>query len=250
MKVLWFFYNIYTGWMFFLFLVLMLGPTILPFLLFGEKLGGRIAYFFLKIWAHGFALWGMGFRARNRRGLKREQAVIYIANHSSFIDSPATVAAIPGQFRPLGKVEIAKVPLFGWIYRHIVILIDRNSRKGRVLAYREMQKILNLNIPVLIYPEGTMNRSGAVLNPFQEGAFRLAVEMQCDLVPIAIRGTRQMLEGWHGGKPRPRPGKATLTFLPRISVQGKTLEDIANLKEESYQRLYAELAQDQQVVAE
>ncbi|MCW5909925.1 MAG: 1-acyl-sn-glycerol-3-phosphate acyltransferase [Cyclobacteriaceae bacterium] len=65
---------------------------------------------------------------------------------------------IRGQFRPLAKKELLKLPVFGWITRATCVVVDRSSNESRKKKER-LKEILNMGINILVFPEGTQNRT-------------------------------------------------------------------------------------------
>lgn len=226
--------KLYLAWAvaaFCLIMTVSLPLVTLPFLL-GEKLGGRIAYFFLKIWGHGFGLTSLiRFRTVNRRSIDRRRPYIYVANHNSYLDSPAFVTAIPGQCRPLGKSEMRQIPVFGWLYPYVVVVVNRSSIASRIKSMNVLKQKLRQGISVFIFPEGSMNTGESPLLPFYEGAFRLAVETQTPLLPMVILNSRRLLPR---AKFELRPGTITTVFLKPVPVAGLTLRDVPMLKEQVF----------------
>jgi 1-acyl-sn-glycerol-3-phosphate acyltransferase len=77
---------------------------------------------------------------------------------------------------------------------------------------------------ILIFPEGTMNRSDAPLSEFYDGAFRLAIETQTAIVPMVILNARKLLP-----RDNPlaiRPGVLECVFADRVEVTGLKPDDL------------------------
>ncbi len=241
-----FFLKIYLAYsivVFCLIMTLSLPLVTIPFLL-GERTGGRIAYFFLKVWGNSFGcLCGIWFRAVGRSKIEPGRTYVYVANHNSYLDSPAFVTAIPGQFRPLGKSELKKVPVFGWLYPYVVITVDRSSTASKLKSMRTLREKLASGISVFLFPEGKMNRTADPMLPFQDGAFRLAVEMQTPIMPMVILNSRRLL-------PRSpfvlRPGVITTVFLEPVEVAGLTMADVPELKRKVADRMREALEEQDQ----
>lgn len=238
-------YLAYSITVFCLIMTLSLPLVTLPFLL-GERVGGRIAYFFLKGWGYSFGyLCGIWFRTVGRHKIAPKQPYVFVANHNSYLDSPAFVTAIPGQFRPLGKAEMRKIPVFGWLYPYVVIVVDRSSAQSRLRSIRQLKEKLQRGISVFLFPEGKMNQTTDPLLPFHDGAFRLAVETQTPIMPMLILNSRRLL-------PREpfvlRPGVITSVFLEQVETKGLTLADVPALKQQVYEQMKTAL--EQSVVAD
>src|SRR6476660_7014628 len=153
---------IFMIWGFVTFIASML--LVLPFIfitsaLFEGKRSSDIIFFFLNIWGWIFCLLSFyRIQTRNRAAINPDKAYIYVCNHNSYLDAVAIVLAIPGSFRPLGKIEMVKIPVFGLIYRKVVVMIDRASKESRQRSVDELKQDLSKGQSILIFPEGTMNR--------------------------------------------------------------------------------------------
>ncbi len=226
------FQKLYFAWTLFNFAWLMLicVPLIVLFIVLDEKKGGKIASLLLKFWGRGFcALSGIFYKTQGLEHLDPKQAYVFTANHRSFLDSPAMVAAIPSQFRALGKKEILDYPVFGFMFKYIGITVDRSSNMSRIRSLKEIREKLKRQMHILIFPEGLMNTTENTLLRFYDGAFRLAIETQSPIVPTAILNSRQILPRKN---PVLRAGTIIIQFAQPIHTQGMTLSDVDNLKQQ------------------
>lgn len=211
---------------------------VLPFILlmsalFKKKKGQNILFFFLKIWAWIFSvLCFFPVRIRGREKLNTDKACIYVCNHNSYLDAIVVVLSIPGSFKPLGKIEMVKTPIFGMIYRRVVVLIDRKSQESRARSVEELKFDLENGQSILIFPEGTMNRTDKPLSEFYDGAFRLAIETQTDIVPMVILNARKLLP--RNNALGIRPGVLESIFADRINVGRMKTENLGDLKNRVY----------------
>ena len=224
--------GIFLIWCFLVFISAMI--MVFPFILISSVLfigrkAQNIFFFFLKIWAGIFSiLCFFPVRAEGRRSSKPKKAYIYVCNHNSYLDAIAVVLAIPGSFKPLGKIEMVKTPIFGMIYRRVVVLIDRKDKESRTRGVEELKIDLAGGQSILIFPEGTMNRSKEPLAEFYDGAFRLAIETQTDIAPLVILNARKLLPR---NKPfAAKPGLLTCVFAEPVKVKGLTADDLEDLK--------------------
>lgn len=243
-ELIWRLYALWAFLMFFSFMLLCLPFIIIPIAI-EERRGGLFAFYFMRLWGYAFcALSGIFFKIRGKSHLKKEETYIFVANHNSFLDSPAITVAIPKQFRPLGKVEILKMPIFGFIFRYIGITVDRSSLRSRVQSLQQIKKKLQKGIHVLIFPEGTMNDSEHQLLRFQDGAFLLAIETQRPIAPMVIKNTRQMLpkNSW-----RLKPDWIEVEFLEPIPTAGLSNSDLPALKEKVFKQMLAKLENTEKV---
>jgi 1-acyl-sn-glycerol-3-phosphate acyltransferase len=95
---------------------------------------------------------------------------------------------------------------------------------------------------VMIFPEGTRSKTGTLL-PFKSGAFRLALDAQVPVLPIAVHGTAQ---GMPKGGPWVRPCRAFARILAPVETAGRAPEDAARLRDEVRRLIAAELPGEQE----
>ncbi|SDL02362.1 1-acyl-sn-glycerol-3-phosphate acyltransferase [Catalinimonas alkaloidigena] len=232
------FYVIYVLATFVGLMLILLPLLTLPFL-FGDKYGGRVAYFFLGVWSFFFSLLvGVRYRTYGREHLQKGQPYIFTSNHNSFMDVVMSVREVPGQFRPLAKSDLRNTPIFGWIYRGATVMVDRTSAESRRKSLKELKAVLTKGISVFVFPEGRMNRTSSLLTPFYDGAFRIAIETQTPIAPIVILNTGYIMPYFNKDF---HPGVITTYFLPPIETRNMTLADVPDLKMQVYNQMLAVL---------
>jgi 1-acyl-sn-glycerol-3-phosphate acyltransferase len=190
----------------------------LPFL-FGNRISW-LGYTFLAIWSWVFSmLTFIRYEFHGREHFKKGQSYIYVSNHTSFLDLPGLAMLIPGEFRPLAKKELLKIPVFGLIARGATVIVDRSSGESRKRSLDKLKKTLAEGISILLFAEGTQNRSKEVLQPFKDGAFRLAIDTQMPLLPMVVIGAGPLMPP---GTINLRPGLIKIIVGPEISTAGLT----------------------------
>ena len=132
-------------------------------------------------------------RHYGREKFEKGKNYVVVVNHNSFMDIPVSAPGVPVPSITLAKVEISKVPFFGYIYKQGTILLDRKDRKSRIESFSKMKSVLQSGLSLCLYPEGTRNKSGKLLGKFKDGAFRVAVESQTDIMIGVILGTKKIL---------------------------------------------------------
>jgi 1-acyl-sn-glycerol-3-phosphate acyltransferase len=147
------------------------------------------------------------------------------------MDIPALVVTIKGQFRALAKKELLKLPIFGWIAKIMCVVVDRSSNESRRKSMENLKHILGLGISVLIFPEGTQNRTKEPLQQFYDGAFRIAVETQEPILPIVVLGAGKIMPP---GKAFIQPGNIVVVVGEPIPTSGFTLADVKDLREKVF----------------
>lgn len=153
---------------------------------------------------------------------------IIISNHVSYLDAIVIFSILPRYFRPLAKAEIAKAPLFGFIYSQIALLIDRSSAHSRAKSTKMMWRTLEEECDVFIFPEGTFNETHEPMKSFHDGAFRMAVKTGVPILPIILPDTKQRWHYSHWWKLS--PGRNRACIMEPVPVE-KDVTDLAQLRE-------------------
>ena len=225
---------------FFVFMILMMPFILLSYALLNGKKATDVVFKFLNIWAGGVnLLMGYRYQVIGKHLVKKSQAYIFVVNHSSYLDSLAVVRVIPQSFKPLGKVEMVKIPIFGLIYKKLVVLIDRSSKESREKCVKDLKAEIARGQSILIFPEGTMNKSHQPLGAFYDGAFRIAIETQTPILPLTIINTKELMP--RSDATAIKPGLIYCVFSDAVSVEGLKTEDLEKLKNQVYKQMEAEL---------
>jgi 1-acyl-sn-glycerol-3-phosphate acyltransferase len=179
---------------------------------------GRAADRSVKRWCRAIlALAGCAVRLEGAERLAGTAPAVLAANHSSYLDVVALLAALPAGVRFVAKRELLRVPLVGTAIRKAGHLtVDRVQTSQSVADAERVTAALRAGHAVLVFPEGTFVRSAGIL-PFRLGAFKSAVETGRPIVPIAIRGTREVLPS---GAWLPRPGPITVAIGQPLLPEG------------------------------
>lgn len=211
-------------------MILFLPGFLLP-PLFGQR-AVVVTHFFIKAWSRIFSVLNfIPYDIQRRDRIKRGKSYIFVSNHTSFMDIPALVVTMKGQFRALAKKELLKIPVFGWIAQVMCVVVDRSSNESRRRSIENLKRILGLGISVLIFPEGTQNRTKEPLQPFYDGAFRIAVETQEPILPIVVVGAGKLMPP---GRFHIQPGKITVLVGEPIPTEGLTLAEVKDLREKVF----------------
>ena len=161
---------------------------------------------------------------------------IFVANHNSYMDIPPIVQLKHQPIKPLGKFESSKIPIFGWIYRAAVIMVDRSSPDKRAKSLRNLKVALHKKVSIFIFPEGTFSMSEEQpLKNFYNGAFKLAIEMQVPIQPILLVDAVDRMH--FSSVFTLTPGKNRVVYLPTVPVDDYSMEDVELLKDKVYQMM-------------
>lgn len=166
---------------------------------------------------------------KGKKNFKKGQQYVVVINHNSFVDIPVSSPWIPGANKTLAKAEMAKIPIFGVIYKCGSILVDRKKENSRRESFSRMRATLDMGIHLCLYPEGTRNKTTDPMQPFFDGAFITAIRAQKPIMPGVIFNTGKILP--HNKKLWARPMPIRFHFLDPIPTEGLSLSDVAVLKE-------------------
>ncbi len=162
--------------------------------------------------------------------IKQKNPAVFIANHASYIDFIALIAKLPSNAIFVGKKELAKIPLLGRMMRRMKhILVDRFNLAENESDFNQLKTAVEKDLSIMIFPEGTFGYQKGV-RPFKLGAFKLAVELNLPIYPIALSGTRDILTEGHILL---RPKKITMTVLPILKTEKNEWEEIIRLRDQS-----------------
>lgn len=233
---------VYVVYAFVLFVALMIPVFIWSLLVLplGRIRGGNLTYYACMVWAD---IWfPMVFIFHTNifaEELKKNQSYIFISNHISYLDAALIPKTFRHPVRPLGKIEMAKIPVFGFIYKNAIVTVDRSSASNRANSVRILKSILNKGISILVFPEGTFNMTHQPLKEFYDGAFRIAIETQTPIKPVLFLNAYDRMN--YKSIFSLSPGKSRSVFLPEVSVEGLMLNDVEMLKEKVFEVMGEEL---------
>lgn len=229
---------LYVLYAFLLFVALMIPVALWSLLVlpFGRIRSGNLIYYGCIVWADiWFVLVFIHHRNIYRQPLRKGQSYIFVSNHISYLDSALIPKTFRHPVRPLGKVEFARIPVFGFIYRNTIVTVDRSSPANRARSVQLLKSILNKDISVLVFPEGTFNTTGKPLKEFYDGAFRIAIETGTPIKPVLLLDA---LERMHYKTIFSlSPGRSRALYLEEVSVDGMTADDVPALKEKVFRMM-------------
>jgi 1-acyl-sn-glycerol-3-phosphate acyltransferase len=151
-----------------------------------------------------------------------------MSNHQSHLDIPMLYATLPSPtIRMLAKKELFKIPVWGLGLRAAEFIeVDRSNHARAVQSIEHAARLVRDGVSIWIAPEGTRSRDGRI-GPLKKGGFHLAQDTGTPIVPVAIRGTIDVL---------PRGGRTMMPNLPVEVTIGAPIEvanrDLASLSDE------------------
>lgn len=146
-----------------------------------------------------------------------EDPCIVIANHSSYLDGPILSAALPPRFGFVIMREMTRVPFAHFLLRRIgsEFVERKDTHKGAADARRILHKARSQE-SLAFFPEGSIFTEPG-LRRFHNGAFAAAVRGNLPVVPVVIRGSRDMLPA---ARRLPRPGRIEVIIKPALHASG------------------------------
>ncbi len=161
-----------------------------PFLLVMSLSEKWYPYFFWlmrNVWAIPI-LYGMGCvpKVVREQQLVRGKSYMLVANHTSMLDIMLMLKVSKNPFVFVGKKELAKIPLFGFFFKRVCIMVDRDDTRSRTGVYRRAQRRLSQGLSICIFPEGGVPDEDVLLGKFKDGAFKMAIAHSIPLVPITF----------------------------------------------------------------
>ncbi|MGE0396648.1 MAG: lysophospholipid acyltransferase family protein [Kofleriaceae bacterium] len=154
------------------------------------------------------------------------RAYVYMSNHQSHLDIPMLYATLPSPtIRMLGKKELFQIPLWGRGLRAAEFIeVDRSNHAAAVKSIEYAKRLVRDGVSIYLAPEGTRSRDGKV-GPLKKGGFHLAIETGTPIVPVAIRGTIDILP--RGARSARLGRDVSVTIGAPIPVEGRDLDGLS-----------------------
>lgn len=228
----------YWIWLSLVFLCFLLSSSLLSLILIsilGKKAHQPMMAIY-KCWsALFFFCAGIRIKTINYQLLKNNLPCIIVCNHGSNLDMFLGAYSPPISIKPLAKIQLKKMPLLGFLFSTVCVLVDRRSKESRDKSSRAMmQEIVNGN-SIFIFSEGTRNKGNLPLNDFYDGAFRFAIESQKPIVAMCTINARNITPSDNYAV---RPGTIKIKYLGPYETVGLTKENLSDLKQKVHQDMY------------
>jgi 1-acyl-sn-glycerol-3-phosphate acyltransferase len=164
-----------------------------------------------------------------------DRAYVYMSNHQSHLDIPMLYATLPSPtIRMLGKKELFQIPIWGRALRAAEFIeVDRSNHVRAVQSIERAAELLRDGVSIYLAPEGTRSRDGRI-GKLKKGGFHLAKETGTPIVPVAIRGTIDILprgtRTMHSGK------DVAVTIGAPIDVGKRSIDELMREVESFFRR--------------
>ncbi len=161
-----------------------------------------------------------------------------VANHTSMLDIMLMLRISRNPFVFVGKKELSKIPVFGFFYKRVCIMVDREDSGSRSGVYRRAQRRLGQGLSICIFPEGGVPDEAVLLDDFKDGAFKMAIAHKIPVVPITFYdGKKRFSFTFMSGGPGRLRAKVHSFFETGILAE----EDKLTLREEVREVILKEL---------
>lgn len=233
-------YSLYGSLVFILTFLVLLPVFVYTIEVSGVKSRGRRLN---RIWSKVF--FGMLFfkvRIENLQHFKENTPYVIVANHFSYLDIPV-LGLIPFDLVFIGKSSLAKVPLFGYMFKNLHIAVDRNSLKSRGVSVQKAKEALAQGSSVVFFPEGGISSERPPdMARFKDGAFKAALDKQIPIIPVTLSYNHLILPDDGRFLLRYRPVKVVVH--PPLAVEGLGAGDLGQLKEKCHRIIQEQLWKD------
>ncbi len=174
-----------------------------------------------------------------------EGPFIAVANHSSHLDAPLMFGAMPRKKARYLAAGAAADYFFDVKWRKWLTALFFNAfpvdRDGSRTRPGVSKKLLDLGVPLLIFPEGGRSREGA-LGRFKAGAAALSMSADVPCVPVALVGASTAMPR---GVNWPLPGRMPVTVVfgsPMKGLEGESADDFAKRLHDAVRDLHLSVA--------
>jgi 1-acyl-sn-glycerol-3-phosphate acyltransferase len=223
---------LYNAWslLWFVGIYLILFPFI--YIAIQRKYWHPIGHKLTQIWSYLlFFMIGKKIRVKKEFEMNPTGTYVFVANHFSYLDIAAGMGIFQNHFAFIGKSSVRKMPLLGYMFYKLHIMVDRSDKNSRSNSLNRGIKSLKSGRSVFIMPEGGIisRNIPQMEHPFKDGAFIMAIENQVPIVPITFVNNYKIMPEF-----KLRWGTPEVVIHKAISTKNKTKADINVLREEVY----------------
>ena len=163
----------------------------------------------------------------NIAGVDRKEPLMFIPNHTSFLDIFSLSGFLPRRLKYVSKIEILRVPLIGWamqMARHIAI--RRADRQSQMQTFKDAVQSLKDGNSLVTFAEGTRSPDGT-LRKFKKGPFKMTKRAECLIIPVSICNMHRWMPADTALLPLGFPGKTgEIKIHPPVDTRGRNEEEV------------------------
>jgi len=227
--------------------LLLLYPFFMIFML--RKAWHKYALFLNQIWARAFlSLSFIPPIIEWRAKLKPGQNYLLVGNHTSFLDI-VMMGYVPRLSVFVGKISLAKVPVFGYMFRKLHITVDRNKPRSRYQVLKKGAEVLQSGLSLVMFPEGGIrSQEPPKMASFRNGAFKLAIEQKVPIIPVTYPHNWKIQPG--NSKMLMYPQRPRAIIHQPIETSNMQIEDADALRDRVFSIIEEELSKYYPYLAE
>jgi 1-acyl-sn-glycerol-3-phosphate acyltransferase len=174
-------------------------------------------------------LWGIRIVEHNKAHVDSTRQMIFLGNHRSYLDALISGSVIKNYKKYIGKAEVLKWPVLGFLLEKLYIPVHREDKNHRAWSMEQLYVKAKEGASIVVFPEGTSNNTSALLKHFHDGAFRLAIPTQLPIMVMTIIGAGEV---WNRNVFLLKPGVIHVYWSDPIEMTHYTDidKDMENLK--------------------
>lgn len=179
--------------------------------LFAPKVKEKVSLAMVS-WAFRCVLFFAGTKVtvRGEENIPKDEGVLFIGNHRSYFDIIITYGFAPVMMSFISKKQVRLIPILSlWMMNLHCLFLDRNDLKQGLEVINRAADLVRSGTSVVIYPEGTRNKTQDILQPFHRGSFKIAQKTGCKIIPVTMTHTDDIYEAH---RPFVRAARVTLTY--------------------------------------
>ena len=204
-----------------------------------EKTYPQFFWLARNLWAP-VILYGMGCppQVRYAQRMESKESYMLVANHTSMLDIMLMLRVSRNPFVFVGKKELGNLPIFGFFYKRVCILVDREDSRSRSAVYRRAQARLAKGLSICIFPEGGVPEESVILDTFKDGAFKMAITHNIKVVPMTFYDNKQRFPfRFFSGS----PGPLRTRVHPFFDTKAYSSSEATSLRTEVWNLIYESL---------
>jgi 1-acyl-sn-glycerol-3-phosphate acyltransferase len=183
---------------------------------------------------------GVKVEVKGAENVNRDLPCIYMSNHQSYFDIFTLLVGLPADFKFIMKKSLMMIPLLGTTMRRAGYLsVDRGDTKKAIISMDAAAEKIRNGASILVFPEGTRSKDGHIKG-FKKGGFHTAFKAGCDIVPIAIRNSRDIVPK---GSLRIKKGTIKMTIGRPIPVKDYSKENFHDLITRTRETLISQMTE-------
>lgn len=181
---------------------------------------------------------GVKLNVVGRENIQSGENYIVCSNHLDILDIPTLILATELNIRFAAKKELFRIPIFGWLLSSMgMISVDRENRRKAVASIKKIEHLITTEpVSVVLFPEGTRNKTGGGLLPFKKGAFAMSSNTQRKILPVSLNDTSKIFTGMIA-----RPRTLDVYIHPPIDPQDFSAETRSAFMEKTYEAILSKI---------